>query len=245
MAARLVIGNWKMHGKLEDNQRLIDAMIGDPRINRTGVALASPNIYLLQLAGLLRDSSIELAAQDVSRFEEDGAYTGEISASMLFNVGCHYTLVGHSERRSHFEESRRSLQQKIAHALEAGLRPVLCVGESLPQREAGGEFNAVRTQLGVLRHLLQREVIVAYEPIWAIGSGKAATPEQIREMHAFIRSTCARQGRSKVPVLYGGSVKPDNAADLLSIDGVDGLLVGGASLDAASFGLICGAALST
>lgn len=240
--SRLVIGNWKMHGNLAENRRLVTAMIEDARINRAGVALASPHIYLLQLAGLLQHTHIDLAAQDISRFCADGAYTGEISATMLFNVGCLYVLIGHSERRQYLEETDAVLVKKIANALEAGLRPVLCVGESLAQREAGTHLSAIGAQLNVLKGFSLHDVIVAYEPIWAIGTGKVATLEQIREMHDHIQAVCALQGRQDLPVLYGGSVKASNAPDIFSIDSVGGVLVGGASLDAESFGQICDAA---
>jgi len=244
MSNKLVMGNWKMNGSLASNRKLIKSMLEDRRINRSGVALASPHIYLLQLAQLLQTSPVALAAQDVSQFGRDGAYTGDISASMLSNVGCRYVLVGHSERRQHQAEDSPILSKKLANALDAHVMPVLCVGETLQQRETGEHINVIRQQLEIVAPFFSEQIMVAYEPVWAIGTGKVASLEQIREMHDCIKETCVQRqkGADAMRVLYGGSVKADNAAAILSIDSVDGALVGGASLDVESFAIICQAA---
>jgi len=244
MAAKLVMGNWKMNGSLASNRKLVKAMLEDRRINRGGVALASPHVYLLQLADLLQMSPMALAAQDVSQFGRDGAYTGEISASMLSDVGCRYALVGHSERRQYLSEDNRVLGMKLANLTEARITPVLCVGETLEQRESGNHLGVIRRQLEIIGSYSANQVVIAYEPVWAIGTGRVATLEQIREMHDCIKETGLQRqkGSANMRVLYGGSVKADNAEAILSIDSVDGALVGGASLDVDSFGMICLAA---
>jgi triosephosphate isomerase len=244
MAAKLVMGNWKMHGSLASNRKLIHAMLQDRRINRAGVALASPSVYLLQLVDLLQMSPVALAAQDVSQFGRDGAFTGEVSATMLANIGCRYVLIGHSERRQYLAESPSVLAQKLANSTEAQLTPVLCVGETLAQRESGEHLAAIAHQLEIVAPLSSAKMLVAYEPVWAIGTGRVATLDQIREMHDWIKSVCLQwnSGSGTMRVLYGGSVKADNAEAILSINSVDGALVGGASLDVESFGMICQAA---
>lgn len=244
MSAKLVVGNWKMNGSLASNRKLVKAMLEDARINRPGVALASPHVYLLQLADLLHMSPVDLAAQDVSQFGRDGAFTGEVSASMLANVGCRYALVGHSERRQYLREDHEVLSRKLVNALEAHLTPILCVGETLAQREAGQHLEVIRNQLDIALRFAPSQIIVAYEPVWAIGTGKVATLDQIREMHDCIKEAGlqSQSGSDSMRVLYGGSVKADNAEAILSILSVDGALVGGASLDVDSFGMICQAA---
>jgi len=244
MAAKLVMGNWKMNGSLASNRKLVRAMLEDRRVNRAGVALAAPYLYLLQLADLLHMSPIALAAQDVSQFGRDGAYTGEISASMLANVGCRYALVGHSERRQYMAEGNRVLGLKLANALEAHVTPVLCVGETLAERESGEHLTVIRQQLEIVAPFTSEQILVAYEPVWAIGTGRVASLDQIREMHDCIKEACLQRqkGSDTMRVLYGGSVKADNAEAILSIESVDGALVGGASLDVDSFGMICLAA---
>jgi len=244
MAAKLVMGNWKMNGSLASNRKLVRAMLEDRRVNRAGVALAAPYLYLLQLADLLHMSPIALAAQDVSQFGRDGAYTGEISASMLANVGCRYALVGHAERRQYMAEGNRVLGLKLANALEAHVTPVLCVGETLAERESGEHLTVIRQQLEIVAPFTSEQILVAYEPVWAIGTGRVASLDQIREMHDCIKEACLQRqkGSDTMRVLYGGSVKADNAEAILSIESVDGALVGGASLDVDSFGMICLAA---
>lgn len=244
MSGKLVIGNWKMHGSLASNRNLVRGMLEDWWINRKGVALASPHIYLLQLADLLEYSPVALAAQDVSSFGADGAYTGEVSASMLADMGCRYTLLGHSERRNYFKEDNRVLGVKLRNTLATAVTPVLCVGETLQERESGRHLEVIQQQLEIAAGLDAGRVVIAYEPVWAIGTGKVATLAQIREMHDSIKAWCLQNqnGPAKIHVLYGGSVKADNAEAILSIDSVDGALVGGASLDVGSFAMICQAA---
>ncbi|TDR76615.1 triose-phosphate isomerase [Paludibacterium purpuratum] len=247
MSGKLVMGNWKMNGRLDSNRKLIKAMLEDAHINRDGVAIAAPHAYLMQLSDLLAASPMAIAAQDMSQFGLAGAYTGEVSAGMLHDIGCRYALIGHSERRQYLSETTAVLNQKLINALEAGITPVLCVGETLQQREAGDHLTVIRDQLDILAQLAPTRVIVAYEPIWAIGTGKVATLDQIREMHTCIKQHCRQThgGAEAVRVLYGGSVKADNADATLAIDNVDGALVGGASLDVESFGIICQACLAT
>lgn len=244
MAGKLVIGNWKMNGRREASAALVNAMLADPRINRAGVGIAAPAVYLPLLQGILSGSQVALSAQDVSRFGKDGAFTGDISAAMLADVGCHYVLVGHSERRQYHGEDETVLREKLLNVLAAGLVPVLCVGETLAERENGVYKDVIRRQLSVLEGLAPHQVVVAYEPVWAIGTGKVASLEQISAMHADIKAWCLQIQKSDASIctLYGGSVKADNAEAILSIDSVDGALVGGASLDVESFAMICKAA---
>lgn len=244
MARTLVIGNWKMNGSLASNRKLVLGMLEERTINRSGVALACPTVYLLQLADLLQLSPIALAAQDVSQFSDDGAFSGEVSAFMLANVGCRYVLVGHSERRQYLAEGESVLALKLANVIKAGLTPVLCVGETLKEREAGRHLEVIGQQFAITASLPLEHLVIAYEPIWAIGTGHVASLDQIKEIHHSIKEASLPRlgGFATIPVLYGGSVKADNAAAILSIDGVDGALVGGASLDVASFSMICQAA---
>jgi triosephosphate isomerase len=244
MAAKLVMGNWKMNGSLASNRKLVTAMLEDRRINRSGVALAAPHVYLLQVTDLLQTSPIALAAQDVSQFARDGAYTGEVSAFMLANIGCRYALVGHSERRQYLAEDNLVLDKKLRNTVDALIAPVLCVGETLAQREAGAHLEVIRHQLEIVASFDATQLLVAYEPVWAIGTGRVASLDQIREMHDCIKEACLQRqkGSDTIRVLYGGSVKADNAEAILSIESVDGALVGGASLDVDSFGIICLAA---
>ncbi|MBW7566337.1 triose-phosphate isomerase [Chromobacterium subtsugae] len=245
MSGKLVIGNWKMNTRGDSAGRLAAELLADQDTNREGVGIAAPAVYLAALAAQLRGSHIALSAQDVSRYDADGAFTGEVSAAMLADVGCRYALVGHSERRQYFAEDNASLLKKMRHAIAAGLVPVLCVGETLEQREAGQYLEVVRGQLALLAEIGHGdEYVVAYEPVWAIGTGKVATLEQIAEIHAFIKNWCLQNagGSAKIRVLYGGSVKAENAESILATENVDGALVGGASLDARSFRVICQAA---
>lgn len=241
MTSKLVIGNWKMHGRLERNRQLLAALA--PRVAgmKTEIGVAPPSAYLGQVVALLEGTRLRLCAQDVSRYAEDGAFTGEVSAPMLADIGAHYVLIGHSERRQYFSEGNDVLRTKLEAALNAGLVPVLCVGESLAEREAGHQWPVIERQLQVLDGLSAPEWVVAYEPVWAIGTGKVATVEQIGEMHRAIAEkllqTC--KGSVKIRVLYGGSVKSDNAEAVLATPHVDGALVGGASLDAEAFEKIC------
>lgn len=244
MSSKLVIGNWKMNGRHAANLALLGQMLESADINREGVGLAAPAVYLAQLASVLQGSAIAVAAQDVSRFATDGAFTGETSAQMLADVGCRYVLVGHSERRQYFGEQNDALSAKLQAVVAAGMLPVLCVGETLAEREAGQELAVISQQLEALAAISGQEYVVAYEPVWAIGTGKVATIEQIDAVHQQIRALVLQcYGASdSIRVLYGGSVKADNADAILSLASVGGALVGGASLEVNGFGKICQAA---
>lgn len=244
MAGKLIIGNWKMNTRAQSAQSLLDALLADQACNQSWVGVAAPAVYLAMLAHRLQGASLQLAAQDVSAFASDGAYTGDVSAAMLRDVGCAYVLVGHSERRQYFAESNPLLLAKMNNALAAGMVPVLCVGETLEQREQGDYLQVIHQQLSILADVDAGEYLVAYEPVWAIGTGKVATLEQIAEIHSAIKTWCLQNAKpsANIRVLYGGSVKAENAESILMTDNVDGALVGGASLDAGSFRMICQAA---
>ena len=250
MRIKFVAGNWKMNGNLASNQALLQALI--PALSLVaGVkcAICAPYPYLAQVQQMLSGASgIAWGAQDVSRFDT-GAYTGEVSGAMLVDFGCRYVIVGHSERRSLFGETNDIVAQKYEAALKSGLTPILCVGETLAERERGSTEETVGAQLGVV---LERSgaqsfghAIIAYEPVWAIGTGKTATPAEAQAVHVYIRDQLARQDAgvaAAVPVLYGGSVKGGNAAQLFAMPDIDGGLIGGASLDPQEFAMICQAA---
>jgi len=247
MRQRLVIGNWKMHGSLASNLGLLHAVRQMGSMSAK-VAVCVPYVYLPQAKSVLGGSAVTWGGQNVAAFA-DGAYTGEISAAMLADFGCRYVLVGHSERRSLFAESDGDVAIKAAIALKAGITPVVCVGETLAQRDAGDTEAVVLGQLdAVIRHCgiaaLSR-CVVAYEPVWAIGTGQTATPEQAQEVHGRIRHRVASfdaDVAEGLQILYGGSVKPESAARLFSCPDIDGGLIGGASLKAADFQAICSAA---
>ena len=253
MRAKLVIGNWKLNGNFEFNEQLIGALSrglaqrGIDHEQRV-IGICPPAIYLHQCNGLLADSQIMLGAQDLSE-ETSGAFTGDVSGIMLKELGCKYVLVGHSERRARYAESSQSVANKAKVAISAGLIPVICLGESLKEREEGQTEAVVAEQLQAVIDLLQEDmsrVVLAYEPVWAIGTGKTATPEQAQDVHRFIRFKLAKLDEviaSKVQILYGGSVKADNAAELFSMPDIDGGLIGGASLQAEEFLAICQAGL--
>ena len=249
MKQKLIVGNWKMNGSLAANAALLQAIKqGLPADNKAGAAVAAPALYLAQVQAELAGSAIGVGAQDVSQHEQ-GAFTGEVSASMLVDVGATHGLVGHSERRQYHNESSELVARKFVAAINAGLIPVLCVGETLEQREAAQTEAVIASQLAPVLDLAGvqafAKAVVAYEPIWAIGTGRTASPEQAQAVHAFIRGVVAeRDARiaDSLSILYGGSVKPDNAAELFSQPDVDGGLVGGASLVAADFLAIARAA---
>lgn len=238
---KLIIGNWKMYGRRAGNQPLLTALHQGCAALNTRIAVAPPALYLADAAAQLAGSQVALTAQDLSSYAEDGAYTGEISAGMLADLGVLYVLIGHSERRQYFAESNETLAAKYRAAYAAGLMPVLCVGETLAQRESGQTESVIAEQLSILKHQDALTYIVAYEPVWAIGTGEVASCAQIAEIHAFIKAWVLqkRGGTVSIRVLYGGSVKADNAAAVLSTPGVDGALVGGASLQAPAFLSIC------
>jgi triosephosphate isomerase len=243
MRSKVVVGNWKLNGSLAGNESLLKGLLGE--IGRepgpVGCAVCVPTPYLSQVRGLLEGSAIAWGAQDVSRFDQ-GAYTGEVSGPMLVELGCRYVIVGHSERRTIFGESDEVAAQKYVAARKAGLTPIFCVGETLEERERGETQAVLARQVDAL---LERGGatqldggVVAYEPVWAIGTGRTATSAQAQEAHAFIRGRIAAKDAAvagKLPILYGGSVKAGNAAELFAMPDVDGGLVGGASLVADEF----------
>ncbi|WP_174875926.1 triose-phosphate isomerase [Vogesella oryzae] len=247
MQDKLVLGNWKMNGRLAANLALLQAMLADVDINREGVGIAAPYPYLAQLGELFAGSKLAVAAQDVSRYAADGAFTGEVSAAMLADMGCRYVLIGHSERRQYFAEDDACLRQKLLAAVAEGLIPVYCVGETLGEREAGRFADVIGEQLMVLDAIAGKEYVVAYEPVWAIGTGRVASIEQIDEAHRLIleRVLHCHGASASIRVLYGGSVKADNADAILSLASVGGALVGGASLEVQGFGKICQSAKKT
>lgn len=247
MRKRLVAGNWKMHGDRAFAAALLDALVAAARPAGVEVAVMPPMPYLGELALRYRDAGLSFGAQDLSEHDA-GAYTGEVSGAMLADVGCRYVLVGHSERREHHQESAALVARKFHAARAAGLVPVLCVGETLHQREAGQTEWALEGQLAPVLELgpgVLEGAILAYEPVWAIGTGRTATPEQAQQVHAFLRSeiaACDAKIASSLPILYGGSVKPANATALFSQPDIDGGLIGGASLVASDFLAIVAAA---
>ncbi|PXW22653.1 triose-phosphate isomerase [Paraburkholderia caballeronis] len=245
----LVVGNWKMHGRLAGNAVLLQHVAQGaralPQDVRVGVCVPFP--YLPQAQALLDGSPVAWGAQDVSAHEQ-GAYTGEVAAEMVAEFGAAYAIVGHSERRAYHGESPELVATKTQRALAAGLTPIVCVGETLEQREADATRDVVGAQLDAVLAVLSADdaarIVVAYEPVWAIGTGKSATSEQAQEVHAFLRERLAAKGAqvADVPLLYGGSVKPDNAVELFRQPDIDGGLIGGASLKDADFLAICAAA---
>lgn len=239
MRQKLVIGNWKMHGSLAANAALLDAIKATPANAKLAVCVPFP--YLAQCQSLLAGSQVTWGAQDVSA-EVRGAFTGEVAAPMLAEFGCAYVLVGHSERRTYHGETDAVVAAKALRALEAGIVPVVCVGETLAEREAGQTEAVVARQLGAVLDALSIEqldrIVLAYEPVWAIGTGKTATSAQAQAVHAALRAQVAAKDAgvaSRMAILYGGSVKPDNAAELFSMSDIDGGLIGGASLKADDF----------
>jgi triosephosphate isomerase len=232
----LIAGNWKMHKTLAEAEALARSIReGAASRRRAEVALAPPYTALAAVAGALAGSDIRLAAQDVF-WEKQGAYTGAISPLMLADVGCHYVIVGHSERRQHFGETNQTVNLKVKAVLAAGLKVILCVGETQAERESGQTMARVGEQLreGLAAVTIGPEaLVIAYEPVWAIGTGLTATPDQAQEVHSFIRSLLREllgPAAEEIRIQYGGSVTPDNAAILLAQPDIDGALVGGASL---------------
>lgn len=243
---KLIAGNWKMNGGLQANAELLRALRAGLGTPPCGVAVAVPAPYLAQVQALVADLAIALGAQDVSQYEA-GAYTGEVSAAMLRDFGTRYVLVGHSERRQYHGESDAVVAAKAQRALAAGITPIVCVGETLEQREAGQTEAVVKRQLAAVIHANGHcisEIVVAYEPVWAIGTGRTATPEQAQAVHAVLRAqlAAASEHADRIPLLYGGSMNAANAAQLLAQPDIDGGLVGGASLKAADFLQIIAAA---
>jgi len=249
MRQPLVAGNWKMNGSLESIGVLLDGIkAGMGTVTRAAVAVCAPAIYIPAVQQQLQGSAIAWGGQDVSA-ESAGAYTGEIATSMLKDFGCTYVIVGHSERRAYHGESDLLVARKFAAARAAGLVPILCVGETLEEREQGITEQVVARQLDAVIELegvaSLADGVVAYEPVWAIGTGKTATPEQAQDVHEFIRGRIAELDggvAEGLQILYGGSMKPDNAAELIAKPDIDGGLIGGAALNAEDFLGICRAA---
>ncbi|MGH8171382.1 MAG: triose-phosphate isomerase [Steroidobacteraceae bacterium] len=250
MRRPIVAGNWKMHGTRSENARLIEEISSRyPADPAADCVVCPPYVYLQEAGRLLRDSSaILLGAQDVCA-DPQGAFTGEVSATMLKDVGCQYVIVGHSERRLHYRESDQLIARKFAAAHAKALVPILCVGEQLADRETGRTREVVARQLDAVLELCAAETVasavIAYEPVWAIGTGRNATPEQAQEVHAFIRDRIGARDATIAAftrILYGGSVKASNAAELFAMPDVDGGLIGGASLKAEEFLAILAAA---
>jgi triosephosphate isomerase len=250
MRKPFIAGNWKMNLNKAEAIALAKALAEkNARDSQVEVAVCPPSVYLDAVAAALRGSAIGLGAQNVY-FENNGAFTGELSTAMLLDVGCKYVILGHSERRQLMGESDAEVNKKAKRALAAGLIPIVCVGETLAQREAGQTLSVVQTQfdgsLAGIGAAEMSQVVIAYEPVWAIGTGKVATTAQAEEVHAALRALLQSRYNSEVAkavrIQYGGSVKPDNAAELLAQPNIDGALVGGASLKADSFlGIIAGA----
>ncbi len=242
MRRKLIVGNWKMYGSHSANAELLAGIVGG-RPYLADVAVCVPFPYLSETAVALAATDIRWGAQDCSAHEQ-GAYTGEVSAAMLQEFGCRYAIVGHSERRQYHAESDQLVADKAKAALARGVTPIVCVGETLAQREAGDTEAVVKRQLSAVIHTLAHcagEMVVAYEPVWAIGTGRTATPEQAQAVHHLLRAQlhAATPRADAMTILYGGSVKPDNAAQLFAQADIDGGLVGGASLKAADFVAIC------
>ena len=243
MRKKVIAGNWKMNMNLHESQKLVSEILnGLGKDSRIEVIVCPPFTSLSEVSSLLMGTQVKLGAQNMY-FEESGAFTAEISADMLKSVGCEYVILGHSERRVIFNESDELINKKIKTALAKELKPIFCVGELLEQRERGETMKVISSQIekgleGITVEQM-KNIIIAYEPVWAIGTGKTATPQQAQEVHLFIRELVAKKFSSSVAegliIQYGGSVKPDNSSELLSQKDIDGALVGGACLKADSF----------
>jgi triosephosphate isomerase len=251
MRQPLVAGNWKMNGSREESATLLDGVLaGMGDISKVEVAVCPPAILIPLAVEKAAGSAVKVGGQNLD-YHASGAYTGEISGPMLKDAGCAYVIVGHSERREYYGETDELVAQKFAAAQEHGLTPILCVGETLEERESGNTEAVVERQLeAVLKNSGIKSfdnAVIAYEPVWAIGTGKTATPEQAQEVHKFIRDKLAANDNAVAEgcrILYGGSMKPDNAAELIGQADIDGGLIGGASLKAEDFLGICTAANS-
>jgi triosephosphate isomerase len=249
MRKKFVAGNWKMHGSRSMAQALVRE-IASGKPDAVDVAVFPPFVYLAELAAQQQvESSLAVGAQDLSEHAGQGAYTGEVSAAMLVDVGACWVLVGHSERRQYHHESDELVARKFAAARAGGLTPILCIGETLQQREAGETHEVISRQLQAVLSINGIDsfsnAVIAYEPVWAIGTGRTASAEQVQQVHAFIRSQLEKEDVTisrLTRLLYGGSVKPANAAELFAQADVDGGLIGGAALTASDFLAICSAA---
>ena len=246
MKKKLIAGNWKMNGSVASNEALVQALLAQSSGWNCLVAVCVPAAYLSQVRGLTQGTGIDLGSQDVSA-QESGAFTGEISAAMLKDFGTRYAIVGHSERRQYHGETDAVVATKAQRALAAGITPIVCVGETLADREAGRTEEVVKRQLAAVIHANGHcisEIVVAYEPVWAIGTGKTATPEMAQQVHAVLRAQlrAATEHADRVHILYGGSMNAANARQLLSQPDIDGGLIGGAALKAPDFLTIIAAA---
>ncbi len=243
MKRPLIAGNWKMFKTISEAVTLVNIIkAGVHKVTDCDIVICPPFTALAAISEIIQDAKIDLGAQNMYS-ETEGAFTGEISPMMLKDVGCRYVILGHSERRQHFKETNEMINKKVVAALKYNLVPILCLGETLEEREARRAFEIVKQQfdqsLKGLKPEEMERVVIAYEPVWAIGTGRTATPEQAEQMHSYIRRLLNEQyGEAvgeKIAILYGGSVKPDNTAQLMGKPNVDGALVGGASIKAESF----------
>lgn len=244
MPGYLVAGNWKMHGSIEFCQSMgADLLASDcPQVE---ILVCPPTLYIPQMTTIFEHSGIQVGGQNC-HFEAQGAYTGEVSPLMLRDFGCSYVILGHSERRQYFAETSELVAKKTVAALQAGLKPIVCVGETEAQRAAQTTFDVIKAQVNLVLDDLSIEdllnLVIAYEPVWAIGTGQTATPTQAQEVHAFIRELVAQRdanAAAMLQILYGGSVKPSNATELFQQQDINGGLIGGASLNAEDFITIC------
>ena len=248
MRKKIVAGNWKMNKNIQESEELVFQLLNIYNSSKAEVIIAPPYISLLSSVKILKNSSIEVAAQNM-HYAESGAFTGEISGSMLKSIGVNTVIIGHSERRAYFNETDEILAKKVDLALSKELRIIFCFGEELNDRKAGLENSVVKNQIkNALFHLPASawdQIVLAYEPVWAIGTGETASPQQAQDMHAFIRSVISlsytKDLANKISILYGGSVKSSNAMEIFSKPDIDGGLIGGASLDADHFGMIINA----
>lgn len=246
MRTPLVAGNWKLNGSRSSIKSLVDGLLsGISEVGQTEVAVCPPFVYLSEVNQMLADSAIAMGSQDVCA-EDSGAFTGEVAGPMISEMGAVFAIIGHSERRSIYGESDELVARKFAAAQRHGLKPILCVGETLEEREKGVTEDVVARQIDAVINLMGvdalENAVIAYEPVWAIGTGMTATPEQAQDVHAFIRNRIAEKSGNvaeKIQILYGGSVKGANAAELFAKPDIDGGLIGGASLDADEFLTIC------
>lgn len=241
MRQSLTIGNWKMNGSRSDSLVLANAIAEGLKDDDQGIAVCVPYVYLSDVKDAIKHTPLKLGGQNVAN-QESGAYTGEISATMLKECGCQYALVGHSERRSYYGDTNETVAARFYQAQKAGIVPVLCVGETLEERESDTTFMVIDQQLNAVINLATidafKNAVIAYEPVWAIGTGKTASDEQAQEVHQYIREQIAFKSQAvadKIQILYGGSVKPNNAQAIFAMPDIDGGLIGGASLDAESF----------
>lgn len=241
MRRSLVVGNWKMNGTLASAELLAKGIIAGLGDNNADIAVCVPYVHLPKVSELVRNTTLAVGAQNVAD-KASGAFTGEISAAMLSEFNCKYALVGHSERRSYYGDTDESVAARFCQAQEQNITPILCVGETLEEREQDRTFAVIDTQLDAVVKTAGiaafGAAVIAYEPVWAIGTGKTATDEQAQEVHQYIRKYIAAKDQTiadKIQILYGGSAKPDNAKGLFSMPDIDGGLIGGASLDAESF----------